>query len=126
MKRQCFGKERDGYKYENSFKRHVVAEYLQGDLSLAAIGRKYGLDRRQVHEWKTQYYGELVLSIKADSMTEQEQKDLEVLKAQYELLKRALEDEQMRTYALESLIDVAEQELKIDIRKKRGAKQQGG
>lgn len=115
---------REGYKYENSFKRHVVAEYLQGRLSMAAVGQKYGLDRRRVQEWKEQYYSELVVAINTEAMTEQEQKEVEALKRQYEALKKALEHEQMRNYALESIIEIAEKDLKIDIRKKSGARQQ--
>ena len=38
-------------------------------------------------------------------------------------LQKALEEAQMKIKALNTLIDVAEEQLKIDIRKKSGAKQ---
>jgi len=43
--------------------------------------------------------------------------------AEAEALKKALEEAQMKIKALNTLIDVAEDQLKIDIRKKSGARQ---
>jgi hypothetical protein len=45
------------------------------------------------------------------------------LEAKIQELQRKLEYEQLRTLALNTLIDVAERDLKISIRKKPGAKQ---
>ena len=43
--------------------------------------------------------------------------------AQAEALQKALEEAELKIKALNTLIDVAEEQLKIDIRKKSGAKQ---
>ena len=43
--------------------------------------------------------------------------------AQAEALQKALEESELKIKALNTLIDVAEEQLKIDIRKKSGAKQ---
>ena len=40
-----------------------------------------------------------------------------------EVLERALQEAELKIKALNTLIDVAEEQLKIDIRKKSGAKQ---
>jgi hypothetical protein len=45
------------------------------------------------------------------------------LQADNEALKKALEEAQLKVAALNTLIDVAEEQLKINIRKKPGAKQ---
>jgi hypothetical protein len=45
------------------------------------------------------------------------------LETEIAVLKKELEHERLRTLALSTLIDVAEQNLKISIRKKSGAKQ---
>jgi hypothetical protein len=57
------------------------------------------------------------------SMTEAEKKNLAELEKRVKLLERQLEDASIKNIALETLIDVAEQSLKIPIRKKPGAKQ---
>lgn len=56
-------------------------------------------------------------------MTEKEQRELEVLKNQNQQLKEKLEYEQMRTFALETMIDLAKEKLGVDVRKNFGAKQ---
>ena len=56
-------------------------------------------------------------------MTEQEQKEMSILQKQVEELKKKLEYEQMRNFALETMADLAKTELGIDIRKNYGAKQ---
>lgn len=57
-------------------------------------------------------------------MNEQE---IELLQLQNEIkaLKHELEDARFKNIVLETLVDVAERELKISIRKKFGAKQSG-
>lgn len=56
-------------------------------------------------------------------MTEQEKQELAALQKQLKEMEKQLEDARMRNIALSTLIDVAEETLKIDIRKKPGAKQ---
>ena len=45
------------------------------------------------------------------------------MEQKYKLLQEALEYEQLKNRALNTLIDVAEEQLKISIRKKSGARQ---
>ena len=56
-------------------------------------------------------------------MTEQEANDFKLLKMQNEALKKKLEDDQIKIFALETMIDLAKSELGIDLRKDSGAKQ---
>jgi len=56
-------------------------------------------------------------------MTPQEEKELSELKKRNEELVRSLKEASLRILGLETLIDVAEEELKIEIRKKPGSKQ---
>lgn len=55
------------------------------------------------------------------------EKEIELLQLQNEIkaLKHELEDARFKNIVLETLVDVAERELKISIRKKFGAKQSG-
>jgi len=56
-------------------------------------------------------------------MTEKERQKLESLHKQLRALEKELEHAQMNNIALETKIDVAEEQLKIKIRKKSGPKQ---
>ena len=56
-------------------------------------------------------------------MSEKERQKLEALQKQVKELEKQLENAQMKKVALETMIDVAEEQLKIKIRKKSGPKQ---
>lgn len=56
-------------------------------------------------------------------MTEKQKKDLFALQQRNKVLERAVRDANLMILALNTLIDVAEQDLKMPIRKKRGTKQ---
>ncbi len=55
-------------------------------------------------------------------MTEKKKSDNQALNQRNKELERALKDANLMILALNTMIDVAEQELKIPIRKKRGTK----
>jgi len=96
-------------------KNEVVAEYLKGGISLRKLARKYGVNHRQIHRWvkevgtggyraakDARYTGEQVTEIKR--------------------LRKELEDARLKNELLVAMIDIAEEQMGIDIRKKRGAK----
>ena len=56
-------------------------------------------------------------------MTEKERQKVKALQKRARELEKNLEDAQMKNAALETMIDVAEEHLKITIRKKYGPKQ---
>ena len=56
-------------------------------------------------------------------MTNEEQKAYDALKQQNEALKKDLEFAQMKTRAMEIMIDMAKEEYGIDVRKNSGARQ---
>lgn len=118
-------KGRRGRKSQHpvAFKKKVAQEYVNGDRSYGQLSVQYGVRRDTLCRWVKQFYGELssIQPTQAD-MTEAEQKELEALKKQNEELKKKLEYADMKATALEILIDVAEKQLGIDIKKKAGTK----
>lgn len=56
-------------------------------------------------------------------MTDTERKELEALKKQNADLKKKLEYAELKATAYELMVDIAEKELGIDIKKKSGTKQ---
>jgi transposase-like protein len=115
-------KYKSSIRYSESFKRQVVREIELG-LTYQEAVLKYDLSGRSlITHWRKEFSSELA-SIIPKPMTPQEEKELSELKKRNEELVRSLKEASLRILGLETLIDVAEEELKIEIRKKPGSKQ---
>ena len=110
-------------KHDIAFMRHVALSYINGDQSLNQQAERFGVPQQTISRWVKRFSCELAEDINIPPMTEQELKDFAILKKQNEALKKRLEHEQMRNFALETLVDLAKSELGIDLRKNSGAKQ---
>lgn len=120
-----FARTDDHYEYEIVFRRWLVQEIEQQRITPTEAIKtfnfhpKNGLDL--IRYWRKKYAPEMVLPL--PEMTEAEKQKIDSLKQQLAALEKQLEDAKMRNIALNTLIDVAEEKLKINIRKKPGAKQ---
>ena len=117
-------------------RKEAVREYLVDGLSYRAIAKKYGVNRTTINRWvlvhqdinniprshKQVSYDlqQKTLGKKSKQVVKEHQCDLE---KKIEVLEKQLEWEKLRSLTLDTLITVAERELKIDIRKKPGTKQ---
>lgn len=110
-------------KWDIVFQRYIAQEYINGDQSLNQMAKKFNVPNQTINRWVLRYSSELSESISIPQMTEQEQRDLAALQKQVAALKRKLEYEQMKNFALEAMIDLAKTELGVDVRKNSGAKQ---
>jgi transposase-like protein len=109
--------------YTNLQKRTVVTAIEQGRLTVKEAKTAYNIkDEKLIRRWILQYKSEKVeICIENTSPMAKDKpssKDLEK-----EALQKALQQAELKIKALNTLIDVAEEQLKIDIRKKSGAKQ---
>jgi transposase len=106
--------------YSDDFKAKVVNEVLTGQISKEAARRKYGIGgSTTVLKWIRKLEGS---KPKRLFMGEKRKKTVEELQVEIEVLKRQLEYEQLKSEAFDAMIDIAEEEFKISIRKKYGAK----
>lgn len=102
----------------------VVSEYLKGGVTLRGLERKYGISSSTIHRW--------VKECEALKGPEQEAKgkvrralvvtDTEI-SGDVRRLRKELEEARLYNKLLNAMIDIAEDQMGIDIRKKRGAKQ---
>lgn len=109
--------------FSNLQKRTIVAAIEQGRMSIKEARAAYGIkNEKSIRSWLLQYKGE---KVELCTVTEPEmaKKSQPISAAEAEALQKALEEAQMKIKALNTLIDVAEEQLKIDIRKKSGARQ---
>lgn len=106
-------------------KRSVVRQVEQGVLTPHAARKMYGLSGNVLNRWLKASVKENVELAAYDpfEMKDKPEGQPEVPDPEKEALKKALEDAQMKLRALNTLIDVAEDQFKIKIRKKAGARQ---
>jgi len=74
-----------------------------------------------IYLWKKKYAPGIAVTLPV--MTEKERQKLEAAQNRMKALEKQLEDAQMKNIALETMIDIAEEELRISIRKKSGPEQ---
>lgn len=125
MVNDSFERTDENCDFEPAFRRWLVSEIEAGKMTptdaikLFNFNPKNGLDN--IRYWRKKYASELVLSL--PEMTAEDRQKIIALQQQIKKLEKALSDAQMKNIAINTLIDVAEEKLKISIRKKPGAKQ---
>jgi transposase-like protein len=115
--------------YTDEFKFKVVKEYLETDASQTDLMVKYGIRGCGcIPNWIRKFglakptKEQIKLREVMREQTTKGTREIE-LEAKVRELEKALEHEQLKSLALDTMIDVAERDLKITIRKKPGAKQ---
>ena len=105
----------------NEEKEAIIAEYLMGETTYRKLEKKYGIDFRVVHSWVTKFKGnplrKKILKQSAISKEQEAPLPIDVKQLQEELRKSKLHNK-----LLNAMIDIAEEQLKIDIRKKSGTR----
>lgn len=115
--------------YTDEFKLQVVQEYLNTNASQEEINKKYSIgNKNSITKWMRKFD----LQAPSDEQLElQRTMGKQKAKTAYELeleakvkkLEQQLDHQELKALALSTMIDIAERELKISIRKKSGAKQ---
>jgi transposase len=115
-------------RYPNDFKRKVALEYLSGRFSYSVAAEEYGLaDKSVVREFVKWYRRNHELSETNDTNLMAKSKATSPKANDPELEKRIKELEaelrlsKLKVEALETMIDIAEDQLHVDIRKKSGS-----
>ena len=109
--------------YNSLLKRTVVAAIEQGRLTVKEAKIAHNIKTEKIiRSWIAQYKTEKVeICIEKPSVLAKDKKTKK--DSEKEALLQALKEAELKIKALNTLIDVAEDQLKIDIRKKSGAKQ---
>lgn len=115
-------------KFTDDFKLMVVQDYLSSGISKEELKRKYNFTGcNNIYRWMRKFG----LSKPSEDhiklhrfMAKEQQKSTseQELELRVKKLEEDLKLEQFRTKTLNTMIDIAERELKVDIRKKSGAK----
>jgi len=111
--------------YRAGFKQMILEELVVCRESVSFIARKHGIADHTVYTFKHEALDQLGYFRILNDMKggDKSKKDTSALEKENEELKRALELAMLKVSALETLVDVAEDQFNIQIRKKPGAKQ---
>lgn len=120
-----FGNREERGRYEVAFRRWIVREIASGRKSRSEVIKEFNLNPVNgdslLRSWQKKYGAEIEVTLPA--MSEKDKHKVEALQKRLEEMERQLAEAQMKNVALETLIDVAEEDFHISIRKKRGAGQ---
>lgn len=115
--------------YTDQQKRAIIQDFLTSGKSIKEIHAKYNLrGHSMIQDWMFKFglRKKNENSIERNPILKKEKitiPSVEIHPNRIKELVQQLEDEKVRTLLLETIIDLAEEKLKIDIRKKSGAKQ---
>ena len=117
---------RDPYKRRSEAeKQKIVFEVTKGLIGIRAACRKYGVNRNTLKSWMDS----ICLPNLADTIVDEPQPAMptsnlsDPTNRQLKALTKALAEAELKISGLQTMIQVAEEEFKIKIRKKRGTKQ---
>jgi hypothetical protein len=106
-------------------RRWLVREIESGRMTVGQVKERLELFSKApallIKRWRKQYAPEIAFTLPV--MTAKEKQKLEAAHRRMKQLEKQLEDAQMKNIALETMIDIAEEQLRIVIRKKPGPKQ---
>ncbi|OJW77819.1 MAG: hypothetical protein BGO59_04430 [Spirosoma sp. 48-14] len=105
-------------------KRRIVHEVNQGIIGIRAACRKYGLNRNTLRSWLVVFSLPTTdtLATPEPSTTMPDPQLDQTLTRQVKALTKALAQAELKISSLQTVIEVAEEDLKIKIRKKSGTK----
>ncbi len=115
-------------RYSNSLKRKIAKAYISGQASYAILAEENGLrDKTVVKEFVKWYRRKLELEPDFDIQPEMPENPNILSEKELQVRVKELEKElhlaKLKAEMLETIIDLAEEQFNLDIRKKSGAKQ---
>ena len=113
--------------YSHTFKLSVVKEYESGGVTLGALKRKYGIQGEStIRNW-IEKFGNFDWQNRTGSYMQKKTKDQELLELRQKVLtlekknarlEKELEEKEQKVAFFDLMVDMAEKEFNIDIRKK--------
>ena len=111
--------------YSDEFKQKVLQAIIEDGLMPTEIVRRFGVKNEStVRNWINKYNQNLLsLPEKQDNISDMQELSKEDLEKKVKDLEKQLSYEKMKSEAFDTMIKIAEKELKISIRKKSDTKQ---
>lgn len=104
-------------KFSNDFKRKIVKEFEQGSMSVCQLSRLYGIAETQIYNWIYKFSIFNEKGSRIVEMKESQSAKFKELEQRVKELEQNVGQKQIMIEYLEKMIDLAKQELNIDIKK---------
>lgn len=102
-------------------KEGIITEYLTTEISYRELGIKYGIDFRTIHQWVQRFQGKM--RNRKPNLKPTKNSTGVTLPVDVKKLQRELRKAQLLNELLTEVIHIAEEDLKVPIRKKYGTRQ---
>jgi transposase-like protein len=103
-------------------KESIIAEYLSTGLSFRKLGMKHGVNFRNIHRWVLQYQGRMKKRSTCSCVKSKPDLAEQVLPTDVKQLQAELRKARLLNEVLTEVINIAEEELGLPIRKKSGTR----
>jgi transposase-like protein len=112
--------------YSEDFKREIVNFYESGKYSVMQLERLYGVHNVTIYNWIYKFSTFNEKGIRVVEMKDSNIDKLKQLELKVKELEQAVGQKQIKIDYLEKIIDIAKDELNIDIKKNSNTLQSGG
>ena len=109
--------------YSEGFRKSRVREYEAGQFTIRELASLYGLSYQTIYVWIYRYSAYNKKGLKVVEMTSSSTKKITELKTKIADLERTLGQKQIQIEYLEALVDVAKEDLGVDLKKKDATSQ---
>lgn len=114
--------ERQNRYFSEEFKKQKVREIEKNLCSVNDISKEYEVTRTAIYKWIYKYSAMRKKGVKQVIESESDTKKIKALKERVSELERALGQKQLMIDFQSKVIDLAEEEYQVDIKKKFGSK----
>lgn len=112
--------------FTEEFKRSIVNEYERGTYSVMQLSRLYTISYRSIYDWIYKYSTFNDKSIRIIEMKQSSSEKLKSLEKKVKELERVVGQKQLYIDYMEKMMDIAKDELGIDIKKNFDTPQSAG
>ncbi len=112
--------------FNEEFKKARIKEYESGKFTVKEIGRLFRIQTAVIYRWIYKYSTYNKKSVKVVEMNESSTKKLKDFELRIKELEQIIGQKQLKIDYLEKMIELAKEELNIDIKKNSDTLQSGG
>lgn len=112
--------------FSEGFKKQKVEEIEKNLVNIAELSREYLVTRSAIYKWIYKYSVMRKKGVRQVIESESDTRKIQQLKEKVKELERIVGQKQIMIDFQEKMIEIAEEEYKIDIKKKLGSKLCGG
>jgi transposase-like protein len=113
-------------KYSIEFKKRIVADFENGKFSVLQLEKLHGVSEQSIYRWIYKFSTFSEKGFRIVEMKDSSNKKMKELEARVKKLERTVGRKQIMIDYLEKMMEIAKDELDIDIKKNFGTPQSTG